>query len=124
MGPHVEATYGSWDVERQARRFARVPVSSHRIVLVDGRPSGCLLVRRGPGAIVLSRIWIDPLAQNRGIGSSLIRAVCRRADAEGRRVRLCVLKGNPARRLYERLGFAVRGETATHFTMERAPRDV
>jgi ribosomal protein S18 acetylase RimI-like enzyme len=32
-------------------------------------------------------------------------------------VTLQVLKVNPARRLYERLGFRVTGETPTHFLM-------
>jgi hypothetical protein len=35
-------------------------------------------------------------------------------------VKLRVLKVNPARRLYERLGFIHKGETPTHYLMERA----
>ena len=33
---------------------------------------------------------------------------------------LRVLRVNPARRLYERLGFEVTGESPTHFEMEHA----
>ncbi len=42
-------------------------------------------------------------------------------DADLRRlpVRLQVIKGNPARNLYERLGFTVTGETDTHLLMLR-----
>ena len=34
-------------------------------------------------------------------------------------VELQVLKVNPARRLYGRLGFQVTGETETHYLMQR-----
>jgi ribosomal protein S18 acetylase RimI-like enzyme len=33
-----------------------------------------------------------------------------------------VLKGNPARRLYDRLGFEIVGEDETQFYMRRAAR--
>jgi ribosomal protein S18 acetylase RimI-like enzyme len=36
-------------------------------------------------------------------------------------IRLFVLKVNPARRLYERLGFQVLEETETHYVMRRNP---
>jgi ribosomal protein S18 acetylase RimI-like enzyme len=35
---------------------------------------------------------------------------------------LKVIKGNPAKRLYDRLGFEVVGEDDTQFYMRRAPR--
>ena len=36
---------------------------------------------------------------------------------------ITVLKVNPARRLYERLGFAIVGETETHYLMRWRPAD-
>ena len=62
-------------------------------------------------------IEILPEYQNRGVGSAVIRDVLAQAQAEGLPVGLQVLKVNPARRLYERLGFNVVGETATHYLM-------
>ncbi len=41
------------------------------------------------------------------------------ADSRGVPVRLRVLKVNPARRLWERLGFRVARETETHYEMRR-----
>jgi ribosomal protein S18 acetylase RimI-like enzyme len=57
--------------------------------------------------------------QNRGIGTEVIRSVI----AEAKRTTdgafdLSVLKVNPARRLYERLGFGVIEETKHHFRMK------
>jgi predicted GNAT family acetyltransferase len=39
----------------------------------------------------------------------------------GKPVVLTVLKNNPARRLYERLGFAVAGEAGVKLEMRREP---
>jgi ribosomal protein S18 acetylase RimI-like enzyme len=123
MGPHVEATWGSWNDDAQAERFAKAPVSQHQIIVLDGHPIGCLLVLRERDVIVLSRIWIAPAAQRRGIGTRLILQVCEMADKERSRIRLRVLRSNPARRLYERLGFEIVAEMPTHFVMERAAVD-
>jgi len=120
MGPHVEAAWGSWDDDEQAGHFAKEAVDQHEVVLLDGRPIGCLLVQRAADALVLSRIWLLPSEQNRGFGSQLVRQVCERAAREGLPVRLRVLKANPAHRLYRRLGFSVTHESETHLSMECA----
>lgn len=120
MGPHVETTFGSWNDDVQAERFAKAPIAAHQLVVLDGNPIGCLLVLREHDAVVLSRIWIAPAAQRRGIGTRLILQVCDTVGEEGSPVRLRVLRSNPARRLYERLGFEIVAETPTHFVMERA----
>lgn len=43
------------------------------------------------------------------------------AAATQRPLGLQVMKGNPARRLYERLGFRQAGESDTHYAMEWRP---
>lgn len=91
MRPYVEATWGTWD-ERWQRDH-----------------------------VCLARVFLLPRAQGRGIGSMLIRQVCEAAHRRGLPVVLTILKVNPARRLYERLGFTVVGETATHLRMESRP---
>lgn len=58
-----------------------------------------------------------PAYQRRGIGAAILRDVIAEARAGGHAVALRVLKVNPARRLYERLGFAVVGESDTHYLM-------
>jgi ribosomal protein S18 acetylase RimI-like enzyme len=59
-----------------------------------------------------------PAYQGRGIGTTLIRRLQQRARKEGVPVTLQVFKVNPARALYERLGFKVTGETDTHCRMK------
>lgn len=122
MGPHVEAVWGAWDDEDQAGHFAKAPLKQHDLVVLDGRPIGCLLVLDEADALVLSRIWLLPEHQNRGIGARLVTQLCEQAAREGLPVRLRVLKVNPAHRLYRRLGFSVTHESETHYSMERAVR--
>jgi ribosomal protein S18 acetylase RimI-like enzyme len=64
---------------------------------------------------------VAPEHQGKGIGTRLISEVLQDAHSRGLAVRLRVLKVNPAQRLYERLGFAVVGETETHHLMEARP---
>jgi ribosomal protein S18 acetylase RimI-like enzyme len=48
-----------------------------------------------------------PEFRNRGIGGRLLRDLQEEAASAGKRVGIHVEKQNPARRLYERLGFAM-----------------
>jgi ribosomal protein S18 acetylase RimI-like enzyme len=89
---------------------------SHVIQYV-GRDIGFLKVRREAGEIFLGDIQLLPEFRNQGIGTHLIRAVMKEAAASQAAVWLKVLKGNPARRLYERLGFTVSEETEGHYRM-------
>ncbi len=63
----------------------------------------------------LANIEILPDYQGRGLGAAIIHGIIAEADAHHLPVRLQVLKINPARRLYERLGFVITGETETPF---------
>jgi len=122
MGRYIEQTFGAWDEEAQRRRFeTSTPPESHEIVLLDGEPAGCLKVRHTPVAVRLDRVFLLPEFQGRGIGTGLIREQMGIAEAKGLPLRLQLLRVNPARRLYERLGFRLTGETETHYLMEHTP---
>ena len=71
----------------------------------DGRAIGRLLLHRTPGEIRIIDISLTPEARGRGIGTKLLQDVFAEADATKRRVSIHVENFNPARRLYERLGF-------------------
>ena len=124
MKPYVEKTWG-WDEQWQAQHFRdHFDPTTREIIECDGVLIGCISVERREHCIFLSVIKIVPDHQNQGIGTKLIRALLNEADGRGAPVELQVLKVNPARRLYERLGFAVVGETETHYLMRRLPGSV
>jgi ribosomal protein S18 acetylase RimI-like enzyme len=124
MRSYVEATWGVWDEPWQHQRFVEsFALPTHHIVELSGRPVGCLAVEEHPDHVFLARLFLLPEVQGRGIGTRLTRTVCESAHRRGLPVALTILKVNPARRLYERLGFAVVSENETHFKMEsRCPR--
>lgn len=109
-----------WDDAWQERYFAaHFDAASSRIVVIDGGDAGVVAVVWGEGDAFLANIEVLPEYQGRGLGTALVRHVIAEADARGLPVHLQVLKINPARRLYERLGFVATGETETHDLMLR-----
>ena len=70
--------------------------------------------------LVVGKIELLPEFQRKGVGTVLMKRILGEAQVRRIPVRLQVLRTNtPARRLYERLGFTVSGETETHFQMEK-----
>lgn len=91
------------------------------IIWLDGRRAGLFKTSRDASGWRVVQIQIDPAFQGLGMGRSLLAGLLRRADREGAPVTLSVLKGNPARRLYESLGFAAIAETAPEIEMRYGP---
>lgn len=91
-----------------------------RVVMYGGEPIGMLKVVPESDYLYLGDVMISPNFQNKGFGTTLIHLVLAEAKEAGVPVRLQVLKGNPAKRLYERLGFLVTEEIGMYFRMEKA----
>ncbi len=92
-----------------------------QIVWLGGRPAGLFKHYRDAVGWRIVQIQIDPAFQGQGLGRRLLAGVLDRADAEGAPVTLSVLKGNPARRLYEALGFTPVEETELEHEMRYEP---
>jgi ribosomal protein S18 acetylase RimI-like enzyme len=104
----------------------RHPAGRFLIVEVGGEPAGrlYLAVLPGdglPGELRILDIGLLAPFRNAGTGSALLADVIAEADRDGRRVSLHVERWNRARRLYERLGFAVVAETDVYLLLERPP---
>lgn len=86
-------------------------------VAVDesGRPLGFSVV--GPvvdGRCELDDLFVEPDVMRRGVGRMLVHDLATRAAAAGAE-QVEVIANPNALRFYERLGFAVAGETSTRF---------
>lgn len=122
MRATVEQVWG-WDYAGQARFFReRWNPADRQVIVVDGRDAGVLSVERRPHEVWLANIEIAPEFQGRGLGTAIIGDLLREAHGRGVHVALQVNRANPARRLYERLGFIETGRTETHYLMEAPPR--
>lgn len=97
-----------------------------RIVCIAGLPVGRLLVARDAGRLRLADLALLPAYRNIGIGGHLISDLLDEARERRVPVTLHVAKDNPARRLYERLGFQMLADQGVHLLMEWLPdsRDI
>ena len=108
---------------REAQYAAAYPRAVDHIIEVDGRPAGRILVDETPGDLHVVDIAVAATQRGRGLGGSVLRTWCERADETGRTLSLTVAPGNPARRLYERLGLEAVAEDPTAVRMRRQPRE-
>jgi len=97
------------------------PAGEFSIICLGGRPVGRLVIHRGAGEIRVVDLALLPERRNLGVGTELMRRVCREAAAAGRPVRLSVLKHNRAGRWYARLGFTPVGELGIYDEWEWRP---
>ena len=120
LGVYVRETYG-WDEDEQRRLHEqRFSASGIRIIVSQGQDIGLIASREADDCIRLLQLFLLPDAQAKGIGSHILAQVLAEATRAHRPVILRVLKSNPrATTFYERHGFAVTGETETHYNMER-----
>ena len=107
-----------FDAQSQHYARQRPQAVCQLIVLDDGSMLG------SPGGRAVGRLWVDrqadslhvlditllPQARGHGLGSVLLRALMAEAQQRGTRLTVSVEVHNPARRLYERLGFEAEGE--------------
>jgi len=93
--------------------------ASFDLVLVDGEPAGRLYVDRWAREIRIVDIALLPEHRRGGIGTALLRRVLDEGDAAGKPVSIHVEMFNPARRLYERLGFVEKDTHGVYVLMER-----
>ena len=113
---------GRYDEQRVRQRFRDGFRAAHTWVIeVGGGFAGCVALRPAEDAHWLEHFYLDPRLQGAGIGSGILRELLERCDSEGTLVRLNVLQGSPARRLYERHGFTVESEDPVDVFMVRTP---
>lgn len=128
-----EMTAWGWD-ELQLRSFllmqftaqqrsyeGQYPGADHRILLQDGHQAGQIRVARLDDVIVLVDIALLPSFRGSGIGSRVLRHLQAEASQAGKPLRLSVICESPARRLYERLGFATTSMDVPYCSMEWRP---
>lgn len=112
-----------WVEAVESARFAQLWAPSDiRIITLDGLDVGWVEAIDTGDEILLKQISVQPSQQGRNIGTEIMETLLREWEATGKPIVLGVLKNNPARRLYQRLGFATVGETDLKYLMRREPR--
>jgi len=116
MSKYVLDSGDQFTRESQAVRIMK-DFESIKIVRSENQDIGMFKVNRDIQNWEIIQIQILPPYQSMGIGSKLIQNLQAEASNQGIPIFLSVLKVNPARRLYEKLGFEIIEEKEKSYTM-------
>ncbi len=113
---------GRYEEQRVRQRLRNGFAPAHTWVIeVDSTFAGCVSLRPAEDAHWLEHFYLAPHLQGSGIGTAILRELLDQCDRDGTLVRLNVLQGSPARRLYERHGFTLETEDPVDVFMVRKP---
>ncbi|WP_417067103.1 GNAT family N-acetyltransferase [Niveibacterium terrae] len=116
MRPHLAA---AGIVATEAEHLCRIRAAFNcaEVLLQAGNPVGLLKVVREAHQWELVQIQLAPSIQGKGFGTMLLQSLITEARLQNASLRLSVLKANPAKHLYERLGFTVLAEKTDAYEM-------
>ena len=97
------------------------PQADFDVLLRAGQTIGRLYLDRSGPEWRLLDIALVAEARGQGVGTALLRALLAEAGAAGKPVLLHVETFNPARRLYDRLGFVPLGGDGVYLQMAWTP---
>lgn len=116
-------TYWKWDDEEQKEKL-RIDLEEHlshkHIILMNNKEIGVYVFHiTEKGDCFLNELSLLNEYQGKRIGTDILKNQLKENEEKKIRTILQVFKNNPAKKLYERLGFTVFGETETHYQMEK-----
>jgi ribosomal protein S18 acetylase RimI-like enzyme len=115
----AKATFLEHQFSAQDRHYrSNYPGATLDVIEVDGERAGRLYVYRGEDDIRIMDIAVAPEFRGRGIGTRLVEGLMAEARASRRTLSIHVEMQNPARSLYDRLGFVPVGEHGIYVLME------
>ncbi len=101
---------------------ANYPGAEFLVITDAGQTIGRIYLRRSGNEIRLMEIALVEQRRDQGLGGLLIQALCDLADRDACEITLHVEPGNPACRLYRRLGFELIEERGVNSFLGRPPR--
>ena len=110
LKPYVEWAWG-WDEKFQRENFQiHFPIPQFQVISVNGSDAGGLYVEEQRSLRFIRLIYLLPEFQYKGIGHHMIVQEIEKAKAAKKSLHLKVVKINPAKSLYDRLGFMLLKE--------------
>jgi GNAT superfamily N-acetyltransferase len=114
---------GRYDEQRVRQRLRDGFQPEHTWVIEVARTfAGCVALRPEGDAHWLEHFYLAPHLQGNGTGAAVLGELLDKCDRESVKVRLNVLQGSRARRLYERHGFTLESEDPVDVFMLREPK--
>lgn len=117
MKPLTEAL-GPWNESAQHKLIVdAVRDAGTSILRQHEDDAGWLQVEETRHIVHLQQIFLLPAMRNRGLGTAFLSWMKERAERKRKDLTLEVMSNNPARRLYERLGFKAVSTANNKITM-------
>ena len=117
MKPLTEAL-GPWQEAAQHKLIEEaVGEAGTSILRHNEADTGWLQVEETRHVVHLQQLFVLPGMRNQGLGTAFLGWMKERADRKRKDLTLEVMVNNPARRLYQRLGFKELSETHHKITM-------
>lgn len=105
--------------QAQHRHYrSQYPGADWLILERGGEPVGRLYLDRHQGGLHLIDLSLLPAVRGQGIGGAILTDLMAASRPHGGKVSLHVAHGNPAARLYERMGFRTVEDSAVYVRME------
>jgi ribosomal protein S18 acetylase RimI-like enzyme len=113
-------TFTDWQSQQQEAHYALHYPAAERLVVEREGAIGRLYIDTTPAEVRLMEVTLFPQFRNQGIGTRLMEALLAYADALRRPASLHVEPFNPARRMYDRMGFVATETRGIYELMVRA----
>ena len=117
MNEHLIFSGMDVDEENHLRRIL-YQFDDAQIILFNDQKIGLLKISEFQNRIEIIQIQIEPEFQGKGIGQKIIKSIIEKASEKKLPIKLSVLKGNKAKKLYESVGFKVIEENDYSFVMK------
>ena len=117
---YIEKLYG-WDLEKQKQltlHELEENLGGMNVIVVDGKDVGITTLIETKDYYEVGLIIVHPDYQNKGIASKIISEYINFANNNEKRIVIKTYKGNPAQRLYLKLGFQIYKTDETHIYFE------
>lgn len=114
MRDYATALWGQW-LPQPADDFL---ADRHRIIVSGNVNAGCIETIIRADHLWLSKLYLLPSHQRRGLGAEVLREIIVEAGTLGLPLRLSVLTTNPAQAFYRREGLNVRTQDQERITFE------
>jgi ribosomal protein S18 acetylase RimI-like enzyme len=120
--PEQKAAFLDMQFQAQAAHYTEFyPHCQFLMIELEGRPIGRLYIDRGEDDIRITDIALLPEWRGHGIGRMLMEEILAEGRNTGKRVTIYVEHYNPARGLYDRLGFRHVDTNGVYHFMEWRP---
>ncbi len=119
---YIDKIWG-WNDDEQRERLKQDLIehlTDKHIIIYNNIPIGIYALHiTDNGDCFINEISILNEYQNKGIGTRILTNQLNENNNKKIRTILQVFKENPAKKLYEKLGFTIYSETETHYQMEK-----